>query len=392
MPEANPIVARESPNPMFRISNMIHGRGDIIHLELGEPNFPTPPHIVEAAQRSLRDERQGYGPGNGIATLRDAIAARVARVSQLSVDPMNVVACAGGTGAVMTALLTLCAPGDEVLMPDPAWAGYDAMLAASGTRRVRYQLGAENGWLPDLDGIEAAITSRTRVLLLNSPSNPTGTVFPREVVQRLVEIAERHDLWILSDECYDEIVFEGDHVSPAALGALDRTIIVGTCSKSYAMTGWRVGWAVVPPRLAGPFGLMVAAQINNLPLFVQRAAHAALTGPQDCVLDMVAAYRRHRDIAVELLWSRGVLDRGPQGAFYLLVPVARLSDTSVHTAFDSVAFAEGLIEAKGVAVAPGLAFGPATAGHVRVSLASGEVELRSGIAALLDFATSWKNV
>ncbi len=389
MPEPNPIVANQAPNPMFRIGNMVHGRDDVIHLEFGEPDFPTPQHIVESAQHSLRDERQGYGPGNGILALREAIAARSARVSGIAADPANVVATAGGTGAVMAALLTLCTPGDEVLVPDPAWAGYDAMLAASGTRRVRYPLVPENGWLPDVRALEAAITSRTRILLLNSPSNPTGAVFPRETMLRLVEIAERHDLWILSDECYDEIVFDGEHISPSALGAADRTITVGTCSKSYAMTGWRVGWAVAPERVARPLGLVVAAQVNNLPLFAQRAAHAAITGPQDCVREMVAAYCRRRDASVELLRARGSLDSTPQGAFYQLIPVARATGVEPAAAFDTVTFAERLIEQQRIAVAPGIAFGLAAARHVRVSLASSDDDLRVGITRLLDFAASW---
>jgi aspartate aminotransferase len=383
MPDANPTVAAQAPNPMFRIASLVHDRADVIHLELGEPDFPTPPHIVEAALRSLRDERQGYGPGSGIPELREAVAVRAARVNGIVPAANQIVAAAGGTGALMAALLTLCAPGDEVLVPDPAWAGYDAMLAASGTRRVRYPLLPDAGWLPDLDALEAAVTPRTRVLLLNSPANPTGAVFDRETLVALVALAERHDLWIISDECYDEIVFAGEHFSPAALGAADRTITVGTCSKSYAMTGWRVGWAVAPHHIAGALGLVVAAQINNLPLFVQRAAQAALTGPQECVRAMVAAYRRRRDLAVELLRAHSLLESIPAGAFYALVPAARAAGLAPDDAFDGVAFAEQLILQASVAVAPGVAFGPAAARHVRVSLASADDDLRAGLAAVL---------
>jgi aspartate aminotransferase/aminotransferase len=386
MPDANPSVAAQAPNPMFRIANLVHGRADVIHLELGEPDFPTPPHIVEAALRSLRDERQGYGPGSGIPALREAVAERVARVNGFAPSANQIVAAAGGTGALMAALLTLCVPGDEVLVPDPAWAGYDAMLAASGTRRVRYPLLPDAGWLPGLAALEAAVTPRTRVLLLNSPANPTGAVLDRETLVALVALAARHDLWILSDECYDEIVFEGEHRSPAALGAAERTITVGTCSKSYAMTGWRVGWAVAPPQIVGALGLVVAAQINNLPLFVQRAAQAALTGPQDCVRAMAAAYRRRRDLAVELLRVHGLLESTPAGAFYVLVPAARAAGLAVGDDFDGVTFAERLILQANVAVAPGIAFGPAAARHVRISLASADEDLRAGLDAVLQHA------
>jgi aspartate aminotransferase/aminotransferase len=388
MPDANPSVATQAPNPMFRIANLVHGRSDVIHLELGEPDSPTPPHIVEAASRSLRDERQGYGPGSGIPELREAIAARVARVNDFAPSAHQVVVAAGGTGALMAALLTLCVPGDEVLVPDPAWAGYDAMLAASGTHRARYPLPPDTGWLPDIDALEAAITPRSRVLLLNSPANPTGAVFDRETLLALVALAERHDLWILSDECYDEIVFEGAHLSPAALGAAERTITVGTCSKSYAMTGWRVGWAVAPAHIAGALGLVVAAQINNLPLFAQRAAQAALTSPQNCVRAMVATYHRRRDLAVALLRGHGLLESTPAGAFYLLVPAARAAGLVPDDAFDGVAFAERLILQANIAVAPGVAFGPAAARHVRVSLASSDDDLRAGLAGVLQHAAS----
>ena len=386
MPPLNPSIAGQTPNPMFRIGALVHGRADITHLEFGEPDFAPPPHVVEAALRSLRDERQGYGPGNGIPALREAIAARVARVNDFTPDAGQVIASAGGTGALMASLLCLCAPGDEVLVPDPAWAGYDAMLATAGARRVYYPLRAEHGWLPDLDALAAVITPRTRVLLLNTPSNPTGAVFPRETLARLCELAERHDLWILSDECYDEIVFAGEHISPAALAATGRVITVGTCSKSYAMTGWRVGWAVAPPRIAPSLALVVAAQINNLPLFAQRAAAAALTGPQACVQEMVAAYRRRRDLAVGVLRARGLADFEPEGAFYLLVPVAWAAGIATGADFDGVAFAEQLIAERRIAVAPGIAFGPGAARYARVSLASGDEDLRAGVEGVLEFA------
>src|SRR5215813_5202073 len=154
----NSSIVGQTPNPMFRIGALVHGRADIIHLEFGEPDFAPPEHAVEAALRSLRDEHQGYGPGNGILTLREAIAARVARINGITPDPSQVVASAGGTGALMASLLCLCTPGDEVLVPDPAWAGYDAMLAAAGARRVRYPLLPQHGWLPDLEALAAAIT------------------------------------------------------------------------------------------------------------------------------------------------------------------------------------------------------------------------------------------
>lgn len=386
MARINPSISSQQPNPMFRLGALVHGRSDIIHLEFGEPDSPTPPHIVEAAVRSLRDERQGYGPGNGMPWLREAIAARARRVNGLTVAPQDVVVTAGGTGALMASLLCLTSPGDDVLAPDPAWAGYEAMLAAANARLVRYPLRADRGWQPDLEALEASVTPRTSVLLINSPSNPGGAVFSRETMERIVDLCRRKNLWLLSDECYDEIVFEGQHVSPAALECNDgRVLTVGTCSKSYAMTGWRVGWVIAPPAVAPHIALAVTAQVNNLPLFVQRAAEAALTGPPECVHTMATAYRGRRDTAVEILRGRGLLEYVPAGAFYLLARVASDDDEM----FDGVAFAEALIRERKIAVAPGVAFGPATAHYARVSLASDVESVRAGLAGLLDFTATY---
>lgn len=388
MPHLNLSLAAQAPNPMFRLAALVHGRTDVIHLEFGEPDFATPGHIVDAAERSLRDERQGYGPGAGMPFLRAAIAERVARVNHLTPPVDHVIVSAGGTGGLMAALLSTCTAGDEVLVPDPAWAGYDAMLATVGATMVRYPLVAERGWQPDLDALEAAISPRTSVLLINSPSNPGGAVFPRETIAALVEIANRHDLWLLSDECYDQFVYDGEHVSPAALDRAGRVITIGTFSKAYAMTGWRAGWVIAPPALASSITLAVTAQVNNLPLFVQRAAEAALRGPQACVAEMAAAYRERRDLAAGILRAHGLLEYVPAGAFYLLAPVAKAAGNHIsETTFDGVAFAEALIRERRIAVAPGAAFGSRTAGHARVSLASSPEALRAGVEGMLDFAT-----
>lgn len=387
MPRLKTLLAGQPPNPMYRIGELVHGRADVVHLEFGEPDIPTPAHIVEAGTRSLREERQGYGPGAGLPDLRAAIAERVRRVDAIETAPERVIVSAGGTGGLMATLLCLCAPGDEVLVPDPAWAGYDAMLAAAGAHMVRYPLRPELGWQPDLAALESAITPRARVLLLNSPSNPGGAVFPRATVERLVEIAAQHDLWILSDECYDQFVYAGEHVSPARFDADGRVITIGTFSKTYAMTGWRVGWVACPPAVANSIALAVTAAVNNLPLFVQRAAQAALAGPQECVAEMAAAYRTRRDVAVGLLRERGALEYVPEGAFYLLVPLMPAGGATL----DGVAFAEALIAECGIAIAPGIAFGPATARYARLSLASSEAALRTGIAGMLDFARGWRS-
>jgi aspartate aminotransferase len=388
MARMNPRLDGREVNALLRIGALVHGRTDVIHLEFGEPDFPTPAHVVAAAERSLASERQGYGPGPGLPSLRAAIAERVARVNRFAPQPEHVVATMGGTGGLMNALLALCAPGDEVLTPDPAWPGYDAMIATVGATLVSYPFVSGQGWEPDLDALEALCTPRTKVLILNSPGNPTGAVFSRKMVECLALFAQKHDLWILSDECYDELLYSGEHLSPATLDP-ERVVTVGTCSKSYAMTGWRAGWVVAPHKIAAAIGIASTAGINNIPTFVQRAAEAALTGPQDSVATMRQAYRRRRDLATGLLDTHGLLEYTPSGAFYLLIDVARAAGLSGDAPFDSLTFAEALLREKGIAVGPGAAFGERIPRYVRVSLARSDDEIRAGISGILSFARDY---
>lgn len=393
MRPTNSSLTGQRPNPVFRLGALAYGRTDLIHLEFGEPGFPTPSHIARAAMQSIEHERQGYGPTNGPLWLRELLAGRAARVSGMRVSPDQIVVTAGGTGALTSSLLCLCAGGDEVLVPDPGWPGYDGILAAVGARAARYALDPARGWQPDLAALERAVTPRTRVLLVNSPSNPGGAVFPRETVAALVAFARRHDLWLVSDECYDEMVFAGEHVSFGAVAEAEaeRVLVVGTCSKSYAMTGYRVGWVIAPQGLAAPLGMAAGAQVNNLPLAMLRAAEAALTGPQDCVGEMREAYRARRDLALDVLRQRGLDGDVPQGAFYLLVDVRRAAGwPRDETPFDTIAFAEALLAERGIVVAPGAAFGATIPHHVRVSLAGEPEPLRAGLEGMLAFAATWQ--
>jgi aspartate aminotransferase/aminotransferase len=269
------------------------------------------------------------------------------------------------------------------------------MLAVAGVNMVRYPLSAENGWQPDLPGLAAAVTKHSKVLLVNSPSNPAGAVYPQETIAALVEIANRHGLWILSDECYDELVFSGEHVSPLRLDQTQRVISVGSFSKTYAMTGWRIGWLVAPTSVISGLNIAVAAQVNNLPTFVQRAAEAALLGSQECAREMLRAYRDRRDLATTLVRSHGKFSYQPEGAFYLLIALrqdsapSELSPAESPAPFDGVRFAEALIAERGIAVAPGIAFGSRASSYVRVSLASSSTTLEKGISGLLDFANEY---
>jgi aspartate/methionine/tyrosine aminotransferase len=348
---------------------------DAIHLEIGQPDFPTPAHIVEAAVRAARLGYTAYTANAGIAELRDAIAVKLARENAMHVARENIMVTVGAMQAIYLSMHVLLEPGDEILLPDP---GYGNFLMATNLLHavpVSYPTPAALGFVPDLDALEGLVTKRTKVLLLNSPCNPTGAVFPREVVRACYEFCRRHDLYLISDETYDRLVFEGEHVSPAQWDDEGRVVSIFTCSKTYSMTGWRVGYAVGSRPVITAMSKIqepIASCVNTV---AQHAAIAALLGPQDCVLAMRDEYRRRRDLAVAVAEEQGLHVSYPHGAFYMLIDIT-------DQPLDSLAFAQGLLEAEHVAVGPGCAFGPGCDQYVRISLCCGEEALREGITRL----------
>ena len=358
-----------------------------VRLQIGEPSFRTPEHICRAAVASIESEMQTYGPPAGWPWLRELIAAKIARVNGYSVTPDNVAIAIGGTGAIFSALTATVGPGDEVLMPDPHWPHYTMQLACCGATAVPYALDAHHGWLPDVQQLEQLVTPRTRMLIINSPGNPTGAVFPPELVADLLSFARRHDLYLLSDECYDEIVFEGQHVSPASLLSPDefndgRLIGIYTFSKTYAMTGWRIGYLVAGTAIMKTISSVLDASYTNVSTAVQRAAAAALTGPQDCVSEMRETYRRRRDLAVSLLKARDRYLYTPHGAFYILIDVTDPNGVARR----GRQFGLDLLQERNVAVAPGSGFGNVAAHCVRVSLAAADDEIERGVREICEFA------
>jgi aspartate/methionine/tyrosine aminotransferase len=254
------------------------------------------------------------------------------------------------------------------------------MIAALiGARTVGYPSLAGRGWQPDLDRLEALITPRTRAILVNSPGNPTGAVLERAALEAIAAFAERHDLWIVSDECYDAIVFDGEHLGTAAVASAERTITIASCSKTYAMTGWRIGCVAAPEELIPAIAKVQQATQASVCAVAQKAAEAALTGPQDCVSEMRAFYRARRDQAVALLADLGRPIASPEGAFYAMLD---LSDAIV----DDAAFAHDLLTTRGVAVAPGSAFGPGGSGSVRIALCVSPEALEIGLPRLVETA------
>jgi aspartate/methionine/tyrosine aminotransferase len=346
----------------------------IIHLELGEPDFPTPAHVIDAIAPWLTRGAVKYTLSRGTARLREAIAAKVSARNGFDAVAEEVVVTTGATTAVLEALLAGVEVGDGVLIPALSWPTFAMAAHLAGARTVRYPLLAEEGYEPDLEAIDR-LAPQARALIVNTPSNPTGAVFRRATIQKLVEIAQEHDLLIISDEVYEDLVFEGEHVSPASFDAA-RTITVFSFSKGYAMTGWRVGYAVAPRALAEAIVHVQEAVVACPSDIAQRAALAALEGSQAPVARMRESYRRRRDMIRKPLRDAGMLACEPRGTFYALLDVSAMGR-------DSYAVARELVLEHGVGVAPGETFGPGGSGLVRISLASAIPELVRGVGRIV---------
>ena len=358
-----------------------------VRLHIGEPSFRTPEHIRQAAIESIAREPLTYGPAVGWPWLRELLAEKIARVNGYTVRPENVAIAMGGTGAIQAVFLATLGVGDEALIPDPHWPHYNMQLAACCATLVPYPLNPEQAWLPDIAQLERLVTPRTRMLVINSPGNPTGAVFPASLVADLLDFARRHDLYLLSDECYDEIVFEGKHVSPASFLTQDefkegRVICVYTFSKSYAMTGWRIGYVVTGAELLKSIVYVLDAGTTNINTAIQRAAAAALSGPQDCISEMRNAYQRRRDLAVDLLKEHGRYVYTPHGAFYILVDITNPRYPQRHAR----QFSLDLLREHNITIGPGSAFGPAADHYARISLAASDEEIERGVREVCLFA------
>jgi aspartate aminotransferase len=380
--EPPPPSSIASSMPVSRIREIMElawKDAEAIHLEVGEPDFPTPEHVVEAAHEAALAGHTRYAPNAGIPELREALADKVTRQNGYEAHPDQVVVTQGGIQALYLVLRALLEPGDEVLLPDPAWPNFRMIAHLLGARVLSYPLVAEGDFLPRLEDLERLVTPRTRAILVNSPSNPLGTVVPGELVEALLAFARRQGLWYISDEVYDEVVFDDVFVSAGSVAdPSDRLVSVYSFSKVYAMTGWRVGYLVAPPDLAKLLTGMQEPIISCVNTPAQMAALAAVTGPQNLVREMSEAYRARRD---ELL---GILDRGglpssrPSGAFYVWTDVSEAGVPSMD-------FARFLIEREHVAVAPGSAFGGLGEGYMRLSLASSREDLVEGASRLVRF-------
>lgn len=354
-----------------------------IRLEIGEPDATTPAHIVDAAARDARAGHTGYTSATGDIALRRALADKVTRVNGRATSAEEVLVTHGAMHGLAMGLATLLGPGDEVLVPDPEFPNWRMAAVAAGGTVATYPTRAGAGFVPDPDDVAASVTSRTRAIVVSSPNNPTGAVYPPEVLAGIMAVARARDLWVLSDECYEEFTFDGPHAGLAELDTDGRVLAFYSFSKAHAMTGWRVGYVVVPdPDVRELMEHLAEATVACPSTVGQRAALAALVGPQDHVAAARERYRARRDAALDLLAARGVACVRPSGAFYLMV------DVSAATR-DSEQFALRLLAEKHVAVAPGIAFGPAAEGMVRVSLAADPAAIQEGLRRLADLIEDW---
>jgi len=370
--------------PRSKIREIMHSAMDIpdaIHLEVGEPDFPTPEHVVEAACAAARAGFTRYTSNAGILSLREAIVDKLRGYNGIEVSIDNVTVTAGGVCAIATSLLALMEPGEEILIPELSWPDYDMIITVNGWMPKRYPLLKESGFLPDLDALRKLITDRTKVLVVNSPSNPTGAVFPREIQRGMFEIAAEYDLYLLSDETYDQVIFDGEHVSPAIFDREGRVLTVFSFSKVYAMTGWRVGYVVAPQGLSRLITEIQEPYVSCVSAVSQKAAEAALRGPQRCLRIMVDSYRKRRDMAVEILKDNGLFVYSPRGTLYMLIDVS-------SSGMDSYSFARSLLRERKVAVSPGDAFGPGGNDYIRICFAAAESHLKRGLKHICDHIKS----
>jgi aspartate/methionine/tyrosine aminotransferase len=349
----------------------------IIHLEIGEPDCDTPAHIVAAGVEALHAGHTHYTPAPGILELRAAIAAEVAATRGLPVAAENVVVAPGAKPIVFFTLLALLDPGDEVILPDPGYPAYSSVAAFAGARVVPLPLYEDRGFRFDPADLRAAVTPRTRLIILNSPQNPTGGVLTEEDFAVVAEVAAAHDLWVLTDEVYRHLIYAGEFHSPVALpGMAERTILLDGFSKSYAMTGWRLGYAVAPLDVAELITRLIINSTSCTAAFTQRAGIAALRGPQEPVAALAASFRRRRDLVVAGLNAvPGWRCAAPAGAFYAFPNITA-------TGLSSQQMADHLLETANVAVLPGHGFGARGEGYLRLSYANSEANLRAALARI----------
>jgi aspartate aminotransferase len=370
-------VERVEPSATLAISNLaneLEADGvDVVDLSVGEPDFDTPENIVEAGKAALDAGHTTYTSSNGIPELREAIAADL-RDGGVPAETENVIVTPGGKQALYEIFHTVIDSGDEVVLLDPAWVSYEAQARMAGAELSRVDLSPYGFQLePALDDLAATVSDDTELLVVNSPSNPTGAVYSDAALEGVRDLAVDHDLTVIADEIYEDITYDTDATNLASVdGMADRTITINGFSKAYAMTGWRLGYLCAPPEFVSQAGKIQSHSVSCAANFVQHAGVEALKNTDDAVVEMRDAFRERRDMLVDLFADHGVDVPVGDGAFYMMLPVAQ----------DDQSWCEGAIEEAHVATVPGSAFG--TPGYARLSYAAGKDRLREGVERLAE--------
>jgi aspartate/methionine/tyrosine aminotransferase len=353
---------------------------DVVHLEVGEPDFDTPANIRAAAKQALDEGKTHYAPFAGIPELRAAIADDATARKGFPVSPDQVFVTVGGKGVMLYAIEALVDDGDEVIVPDPGYPIYESLVSWIGGSAIPIPIRQANGFRLDPDELASLVTPRTRMIVLNSPANPSGGVLTRADLESIAELALANDLIVLADEIYGRILYEGEHVSIASLpGMAERTVVLDGFSKTYAMTGWRLGYAIVPDWLSFAFGRLIINSVSNVCSFAQHGAVEALRGPQDEVDKMVAEFHARRDLVVDGLNAiPGISCLRPSGAFYVLPQVS-------GTGLTGAELSTRLLYEAGVSTLAGTAFGGVATDHIRLSYATSQANIRTALDRIGQF-------
>jgi len=380
-------IGTESAFEVLAKAQALEKKGkNIIHLEIGAPDFPTPKHIVEAGKRALDEGWTKYGPTAGLMEFREAIAAQISRSRGIKVGPENVCVVPGGKPIMFFVMMALLEEGDEVIYPNPSFPIYESLINFLGAKAMPVPLVESRGFSFDLDVLKRQISDKTKLLILNSPANPTGGVISREDLKQIADMVRERDLTILSDEIYCRIFYEQEPTSITQFdGILEKTVILDGFSKTYSMTGWRLGFGVMPLQLAEAVNLLMVNSNSCTATFTQKAGLAALEGPQDDVTKMVTEFRKRRDVIVKNLNEiPGFSCTTPAGAFYAFPNVKK-------TGMPSKDLADLLLNDAGVACLGGEAFGKYGDGYLRFSYANSLANIEEAISRIKGVAHRWKS-
>jgi aspartate/methionine/tyrosine aminotransferase len=376
--EFNANLKKIKPSGIRKLFDLAQEKKGLVSFGIGEPDFVTPAHIREAAKKALDEGYTRYTPNLGFPEFREVLANKLKQKNKISVTPEEVVVTSGGTEALFFAFYTLINPGDEIIIPDPGFVTYESQVYFSGGTPVHFPLWGENNFHPDLEELKNYITPKTKAILLNSPSNPTGATFDKDELLAIAQLAQEKDIFVISDELYEDIVYDGrEHISIASLpGMKERTISIFGFSKSYAMTGWRLAYLAAPLDLVKEIAKLLQNTSVCANSIAQRAGLSAIQGSQDCVKEMFTAYNKRRNVLTKGLNEiKGLSCHAPEGTFYAFVNIKETGMTSEELSMY-------LLEECKVVTVPGTAFGRQGEGYIRLSFATSLDMVKEGIARI----------